>query len=717
MNLLFGVFYLLFGAAWTFLAIRAGNLGIFAAVLAAVNFFASWGKFFGGGIALRIVHVGLGSLIVLIWIAAMIDLALHLTGYLHWVDTGGIMGYLEVFVGGILLPPVIAYAVDFAGWLGQRRRRRRADAASVAPNAPSQTAVATDRQGVPTRPVSTPQRFHLAVGSVTLLLWAICWYFLVLNYFAFVKSFGPVSRGVVEIVAYILTIPAILYVVAYVQSRRVLRPAFGRDAAKEMTDVESTPLKAGEIAVRSPVNRRIRRVGLVLLVLLIAGVTFRALLGDDIMCHGGNASACLAVAAKDVKLKLWNESPCRFADAWSYDENERICGKVAQRYVDRGELERAMEIRDDLWKRYKDKLLATRPNGVDRNWGARIELLIRLHATARIDATAEEVCGAGTYQRFYCESLIVALQRAKYVESMDKTSQLACRSSPESECRLYGNWLISNGRKDAGLDVLRTSCMNGQAHSCTSMGEALASGLDHNDADARWALRRGCDLKSSTCSEYLRLEHQFVSDDKVRADARDVCRRFPTECVAASRIIGSYLRDPAGARQILMQMCEQSPDLKGPPCNPRPTPASVVGIAAPLSVSPPPTSFKFSEGGSVVTQIVWSDGVLTLRSVGGFGPQQGKVFEERRVVPTANAWKTLDAELRALGVWSWPPVVDTKNTSTDGVAWTFAITTSARSFSSSGYNVFPEHYREVVAALKKLADGGPDAPPLTRIGR
>jgi hypothetical protein len=247
------------------------------------------------------------------------------------------------------------------------------------------------------------------------------------------------------------------------------------------------------------------------------------------------------------------------------------------------------------------------------------------------------------------------------------------------------------------------------------MGEALASGRDHNDAEARWALRRACDLKSSTCSEYLRVEHQFVSDDEVRADARDVCRRFPTECVAASRIVGSHLRDPAGARQILLQMCEQSPELKDPACNPRPAPASVVGIAAPVSLSPPPTSFKFSEGGSVVTQIVWQDGVLSLRSLGGFGHQQGKVFEDRRVVPTANAWKVLDAELRTLGVWSWPPVVDTKNTSTDGVAWTFAVTTSARSFSSSGYNVYPAHYQEVVAALKKLADGASDAPPVNRI--
>jgi hypothetical protein len=182
-------------------------------------------------------------------------------------------------------------------------------------------------------------------------------------------------------------------------------------------------------------------VGLVLLVLLIAGVTFRALLGDDIMCHGGNAKACLTVAEKDVKLKLWNESPCHFADAWSYDENGRICGEVAQRYVDRDELEHAIEIHDDLWKRYKDRLLAAHTNAVDSNWRARIELLIRLHATSRIDATAEEVCSAETYQRFYCESLIVALQRAKYVDSMDKTSQLACRSSPEPECRLYGNWL------------------------------------------------------------------------------------------------------------------------------------------------------------------------------------------------------------------------------------------------------------------------------------
>ena len=237
-----------------------------------------------------------------------------------------------------------------------------------------------------------------------------------------------------------------------------------------------------------------------------------------------------------------------------------------------------MEIHDDLWKRYKDTLLAARYRWSNANWQARIDLLIRLHATSRIDATAEEVCGAVTYQRLYCESLIVALQRAKYVESMDKTSQLACRSSPEPECRLYGNWLIASGHKAAGVDVLRTSCMNGQAHSCTSMGEALASGRDHNDAEARWALRRGCDLKSSTCSEYLRVEHQFVSDDEVRADARDVCRRFPTECVAASRIIGSYLRDPAGARQILVQMCEQSPDLKDPACNSRPAPASVVAI-------------------------------------------------------------------------------------------------------------------------------------------
>ena len=323
MNILFGILYLLFGAAWTFLAITPGNFGSVAAVMAAVNFFACWGKFFGGGIALRIVHVSLGSLIVLIWVAAMIDLSLHLTGYLHWVDTGGMMGYLEVFIGGILVIPVIAYIVNFTGWLGQRRRQARADTASIAPGAPSESTVATDRPGMPTGNSrgSTPQRFHVAVGSVTLLLWVSCWYFLVLNYFAFVKSLGPISRGVVEIVAYILTIPAILYVVALCPialascGRRPLR-----DATKEVAESRGHAA-SGRRSLSAPrCIARIRRVGLVLLVLLIAGVAFRALLGDDIMCHGGNASACLTVAAKDVKLKLWNESPCHFADAWSYDE-------------------------------------------------------------------------------------------------------------------------------------------------------------------------------------------------------------------------------------------------------------------------------------------------------------------------------------------------------------------------------------------------------------
>jgi hypothetical protein len=447
---------------------------------------------------------------------------------------------------------------------------------------------------------------------------------------------------------------------------------------------------------------------------LIAAVALRASVGDDIMCHNDNAAACLAVAKRGVELKLWHQSPCHYADAWTYDENERICLQVAQQYVNGGELERALEIHDELWKRFGKALLATRPDGVDRNWGARNELLIRLHASSRIDATAEEVCGAGTYRRFYCESLIVALQRAKYVDSMDKTSQLACASSPEPECRLYGNWLIDSGRREAGLLVLRTACLNGEAHSCTSLGSALATGRNPSYVDARWALKRACELKSSTCGEYLRVEHQFVSDDEVRADARIVCRQHPDQCVAASRIIGTQLNDPAGSQQILMQMCEQSPDLRDSRCNERPAPASAAKETPSLSLSPPPTQLKFSEGGTVSTQIVWRDGVLNLRSVGGFGPQQGKILSDRRVIPTANAWKVLDAELRSLGVWSWPPVVDTANQSTDGVAWTFAVTTAARSFSSSGYNVYPAHYREVMAALQKLAEGASEAPPLER---
>jgi hypothetical protein len=42
------------------------------------------------------------------------------------------------------------------------------------------------------------------------------------------------------------------------------------------------------------------------------------------------------------------------------------------------------------------------------------------------------------------------------------------------------------------------------------------------------------------------------------------------------------------------------------------------------------------------------------------------------------------------------------------------VTTAARSFSSSGYNVYPAHYREVMAALQKLAEGASEAPPLER---
>jgi hypothetical protein len=49
------------------------------------------------------------------------------------------MGYLEVFIGGILVVPVIAYVVDFTGWLGQRRRQARSDTPSIAPNAPAQS--------------------------------------------------------------------------------------------------------------------------------------------------------------------------------------------------------------------------------------------------------------------------------------------------------------------------------------------------------------------------------------------------------------------------------------------------------------------------------------------------------------------------------------------------------------------------------------------------
>ena len=721
MKIIFGILYLMFGAAWTFVALWGGNIGTSAAGMAALNFLASWGMFFGGGIALRVVHVALGSLIVLICVAAMVDLALHLTGYLHWIDTGGMMGYLEIFIGGILVLPVIAYVVDFTKWLGERRSRHGVGSASIATNAPTHSRATTERPGTPNRGGrdGTWHRLHVTIGGVTLLLWAICWYFVVLHYFALVKSLGPFSPGVVEIVASILTIPAILYVVAYVRSRPAspAAPVPVPGHSEETTNDESTSLRLGAIAVSPSVHRGIWRVGFILLVLLIVTVALRALVGDDIMCHQGKASACMAVAATDVKLKLWDESPCRLDSDWSYAEKERICRAVAKRYVDRGEFERALEIHDELWKRNKKALLGADTNGVDGNWQARNELLIRLHATPRIDATAEEVCGATTYQRFYCESLIVALQRARYVDSMDKTSQLACSSRPEPECRLYGNWLINTGHKAAGVDVLRTTCQDGEAYSCTSMGAALASGRDTNYAEARWALRRACELKSSTCSEYLRVEHLFVSDDEVRADARDVCRRFPTECIAASRIIDGYLRDSVGARRILTQMCEQSPDLKEPACNPRPAPPPAVEVRAPLSLSPPPIRFKFSEGGNVVTQIVWSDGVLNLRSLGGFGPQQGKVFEDRRVVPTANAWKALDAELRTLGVWSWPPVIDPKNTSMDGVAWTFTVTTSARSFSSTGYNVFPEHYREVVAALKKLAEGASDAPPLQRIGR
>lgn len=123
----------------------------------------------------------------------------------------------------------------------------------------------------------------------------------------------------------------------------------------------------------------------------------------------------------------------------------------------------------------------------------------------------------------------------------------------------------------------------------------------------------------------------------------------------------------------------------------------------------PPRSLRFSMGGRVSTLITFDGTVAAYKSVGGFGPQAGEVFGQRKGVPTAEQWQTLATQLEQLGVWRWPERFQSpRSAQTDGVAWELQMVgVDGQRFSSAGYNAAPAALDDVMAGLLALIPTAP----------
>ena len=532
------------------------------------------------------------------------------------------------------------------------------------------------------------------------------WFYVLLaTYTVLPQVVGPFRIGDVVGLALLMTVPAVSYIAG--QLRWGLASAeqrSGSAAGEARRGPEPTvPSSLGPTSGKvRPAGSR-RRIGFVLLVLILSAFAFRIVAGDDLFCHNGAWDACKAVAQRSVRLRLWNESPCRFDAAWNDRQNEEVCGLVAERYTKAGDTDGAIRIYDQYLARANKEIRDSSQSVENRLWNARNELLIKTHADDRIGAIGEEACGTRAYRFQYCASLVRSLAGAGKNELAVGLAAQYCSLEGDAPCRGITSELtefakrhLSQGDKAQAIDLLRRTCARVAADSCLDLFRTIEK---ESPEEAHDVMQSACRRDASTCIGLLKLESHQAPRYRARADALEVCALSPADCLEASRVLQYWVRDVAGARQVLGLMVDRTAASSGAmAAGDGPPPAGAIALSTGRG------ALRFVESGPVETRFELLRGVLRMHAVVQQGEERGKVLADRTVHLDLDDWRWLDRKLRELDVWTWAPILDPGNYTSDGPAWMFDAGVGTDSFGSMGYRDRPKGYDQLKAALTELAE-------------